>query len=207
MVYSHTVPSSLELIRQEALTLINKAMAKRSRPSVEHYMICLLSAIDTWETKETTRYVAYEGIFCHVYGLPPANEIELTASSFQSQNQADNEGKVCTFIQNLITNSYDEYGHIYLQNDWKSYLPDIRSMTYIQQWALSCSALSAVGLFLYVVYLHRTISGAKYAWHPNKKNRRTAYGLPGQSVEMHRMHSGIIQGRSRSELPDGAVFA
>jgi hypothetical protein len=124
----------------------------------------------------------------------------------QSENQADNEGKVCTFIYNLITNSYDEYGHIYLHNNWKSYLPDIRTMTPFQKWALSFSVLSAVGLFAYVVYLHRTISGAKYAWHPNKK-RRTKYGFPGRSVEMHRMHSGIIQGRSRSELPDGAVFA
>ena len=137
----------------------------------------------------------------------PQTKQNSPASSIKSQNQADNEGKVCTFIQNLITNSYDEYGHIYLQNDWKSYLPDIRSMTHFQKGALSCSVLFAVGLFLYVVYLHRTISGAKYAWHPNKKNRRTAYGFSGQSVEMHRMHSGIIQGRSRSELPEGAVFA
>jgi hypothetical protein len=114
---------------------------------------------------------------------------------------------VCTFIQNLITNSYDEYGHIYLQNDWKSYLPDVRSMTQFQKWAMSFSVLSAAFLSVYVVYLHRTISGAKYAWHPNRKKRRNTYGFPGQPVEMHRMHSGIIQGRSRSEIHDGAVFA
>jgi hypothetical protein len=119
----------------------------------------------------------------------------------------ENENRVCTFIHNLITNSYDEYGHIYLQNDWKSYIPDIRVMTPFQKWSMSFSILLAAGLFLYAAYLHRTISGAKYAWHPYKKKRQGRYGFPGQATEMHRMHSGIIQGRSRSELHDGAVFA
>jgi len=109
----------------------------------------------------------------------------------------------------LITNKYNEYGQINLEDaGWKGYVPNVREMNKFQKFSMSFSVLLVAGLLGYACYLHRKISGAKYAWHP--KGRRTL-GLPGQPVVMERMHSGIIQGRSRSgggpDFRNGAVFA
>ena len=129
----------------------------------------------------------------------------------QSYNQEDTSDEVCTFIHNLITNSYDEYGYIYLDNDsWTSYVPNVREMTKAQKYVLSFSLLAAVFLLIYACYLHRKISKAKYSWYPKGRRAYGQPGVPGQPVVMERMHSGIIQGRSRSGGPDfkdGTVYA
>ena len=122
----------------------------------------------------------------------------------------ENEDTVCTFIHNLVTKNYDEYGEIYLEADGlMAYIPDVREMTDFQRYALSASILLCVGLLGYSCYLHRIISKAKYSWHP--KGRRSRNIHPGVAAPMERMHSGIIQGRSRSgvgmEMKEGAVYA
>lgn len=117
---------------------------------------------------------------------------------------------VCTFIHNVMTKNYDEYGEIHLEGEgWMAYVPDVREMTRFQKYSLSASILLSVGLLAYSCYLHRRISSAKYSWHP--KGRRSRDVHPGAAVPMERMHSGIIQGRSRSgvgmEMKGGAVYA
>lgn len=136
------------------------------------------------------------------------------SSSFlsQSSSQKENEASVCTFIHNLITNSYDEYGHIYLNSGgWQAYIPDVRSMSKFQKYAMSSSIILVVGLFLYAVYLHRKISKAKYAWYPKGRRGYSGRTFTGHQPILERMHSGIIQGRSRSggtaELQEGGIFA
>jgi hypothetical protein len=129
----------------------------------------------------------------------------------QSYAQEDNEKKVCNYITNLITNQYDEYGEIYLEaNGWQAYIPDVRTMTQFQKYALSASVFLVAGLFVYSCYLYRFISQAKYSWHP--RGNRGFSTEPGEGPsKMDRMHSGIIQGRSRSgrdfEVKNGGTYA
>lgn len=140
------------------------------------------------------------GAKCNLY---MGNDGEINSDA-----QEESEDGVCTFIHNIMTNAYDEYGEIFLEAEgWMAYVPDVREMTDFQRYALSASILLCVGLLAYSCYLHRTISNAKYSWHP--KGRRSRDIHPGAAVPLGRMHSGIIQGRSRSnmEMRDGAVFA
>jgi hypothetical protein len=123
------------------------------------------------------------------------------------------ENRVCKFIENLLTNSYDEYGEIYLRNDesWMSYVPDIRGMPQWQKYTLSASILFAVGLFAYACYLHRQLTQRKFVWYPRGR-RGYSSSHPGEPTAISgRMHSGIIQGRSRSsgdfELKDGGLLS
>ena len=116
----------------------------------------------------------------------------------QSYNQEDNEDTVCTFISNLITNAYDEYGEIYLEAEGiQAYIPNISEMTDFQKYALASSIAACVILFFYAVYLYRTISQHRFSWAP--RSRRGYSNDPRTAASsMGRMHSGIIQGRSRS---------
>ena len=132
---------------------------------------------------------------------------------FQSYSQEENEHDVCTFISNLITNSYDEYGHIYLEQDGWQAINSVISATKFQKYALSFSVLLVTALLGYSCYLHRKISTLKFAWYPRGRrgySNTTTTTVPGQPSVMQRMHSGIIQGRSRSggpEFGEGGVYA
>lgn len=121
--------------------------------------------------------------------------------------------KVCNFIKNLLSNSYDEYGEIYLQEDesWMSYVPDIAGMPKWQKYTLSASVLLAVGLFAYACYLHRLLTQRKFVWYPRAR-RGYSSNHPGEPTAIgNRMHSGIISGRSRSsndfELKNGGLLS
>lgn len=123
------------------------------------------------------------------------------------------ENRVCNFIENLLTNSYDEYGEIYLRGDssWMSYVPDINRMPQWQKYTLSASVLLSVGLFAYACYLHRQLTQRKFIWYPRRRKGYSSRN-PGEATTISgRMHSGIIQGRSRSsgdfELKDGGLLA
>jgi len=129
---------------------------------------------------------------------------------FQSYVQEQNEDKVCNFISNLVQNKYDEYGEIYLDNDgWTQYIPDPAKMTSFQKLALSSAILLCIGLLFYSCYLYNVISKSKYNWYPQE--RRGYSSDQGAGAPMQRMHSGIIQGRSRSGngfgAKDGGTFA
>ena len=100
-----------------------------------------------------------------------------------------------------MTNSYDEYGEIVLENGlakWLAYLPSVSAMTTFQKSAVSFSVLLAAFLMGYSCYLHRAISRHKLRWVP-RKNR---LGGDFEGNPMQRMSSGILAGRSRS----GAKF-
>ena len=134
----------------------------------------------------------------------------------QSSNQESQENIVCNFIENLLTNSYDEYGEIILQEvSWKNYVPTIstiRKMAKWQKFALTLSILSSVGMFMYAVYLYREIKRRKYTWFPRGRKGYSS-GHPGvDPISIGaRMNSGIIQGRSHSsghfEMKDGGTMS
>jgi hypothetical protein len=123
------------------------------------------------------------------------------APFIQSVAQEDTEDTVCTFIEALMTNSYDEYGEIVLQNGlakWLSYLPAVSAMTTFQKSAMSFSVLLVTFLMGYACYLHRAINRHKLRWVP----RKTRLGGDYETNPMQRLSSGILAGRSRS----GAKF-
>lgn len=127
-----------------------------------------------------------------------------------SNVQEQNENDVCNFIDNLITNSYDEYGQIYLKADgWQAYIPSVSEMTGFQKFALVASVLLVFSLLGYSMYLHRYLSKRRFSWAPRSK-RGYSSNPDVDTVRMGRMHSGIIQGRSRSGNEfdmDGGIMA
>ena len=119
----------------------------------------------------------------------------------QSYSQEQTEDSVCTFIQNIVTNKYDETGEILLEPDgWQAYIPDVRTMTEIQKFALSCSVILTVALLFYSCILHRSLSKNHFSWYPRgRRGYVPTRGLrPGDATKLQRNNSGIIQGRSRS---------
>lgn len=120
---------------------------------------------------------------------------------------------MCNFISSLLTNSYDEYGEIVLQQDgWMTYVPDIlNTIPKWQKYALAASILSMICMFIYAGYLYRKITRRKIIWYPRgRKGYSTSYpGMEPTSID-GRLHSGIIQGRSHSsgnfEMKDGGII-
>jgi hypothetical protein len=106
---------------------------------------------------------------------------------------------VCSYIENLVTKNYDEYGEIVLEGDgWQAYIPSVRELTTFQKCAMSISVLLVTGLSAYSCYLHRVISSHRFAWTPRTKSGYSSGDPNTEASRMSRMHSGIIQGRSRS---------
>ncbi|KAL3942415.1 MAG: hypothetical protein SGARI_000274 [Bacillariaceae sp.] len=141
------------------------------------------------------------------------NKYMGNSGNYASDNQEKQENRVCGFIENLLSNSYDEYGEIYLQADesWMQYVPDVGNMPQWQKYTLSASLLVAVGLFAYACYLHRQLTQRKFVWYPRGR-RGYSSGHPGEATAIgSRMHSGIIQGRSRSsgefEMKNGGLLS
>eukprot|EP00536_Pseudo-nitzschia_multiseries_P017154 jgi/Psemu1/328446/estExt_fgenesh1_pg.C_14020002 len=136
--------------------------------------------------------------------------------SYASSNQESQESTVCNFIQNLLTNSYDEYGEIVLEEEgWKTYIPTISNMSKMAKWqklALSISILSTLAMFMVACYLYREIKKRRYAWFPRgRKGYSTGYPGVKPTPMDGRVHSGIIQGRSHSsgnfEMKDGGMLS
>jgi hypothetical protein len=80
-----------------------------------------------------------------------------------------------------------------------------------QKYTVAASVLLVVGLFTYACYLHREITQRKFVWYP--RGRKGYSNNPGTEPTLlrDRMHSGIIQGRSRSsndfEMKNGGMFS
>ena len=129
----------------------------------------------------------------------------------QSANQEGTEDMVCGFIHNLVTNSYDEYGEIYLKGEsWTEYLPHMEEMSKWQKYLLSSMVLGCVCLSFVAGYLHRKITQRRLVWLPRTKKGYSSND-PGHSYQLNeRGNSGIIQGRSQSsnfEMKDGGVMS
>ena len=118
----------------------------------------------------------------------------------QSSRQEDNEKKVCNFIDALMTNSYDEYGEVILDNSvfhWKTYASTVRQMTGFQKFMMSISTMLVVFLSGYSCYLHRKLSRRKFRWTP--RSFGDAFGNTTPILASERMQSGIMAERSQSD--------
>mmetsp|Transcript_39634 Transcript_39634/g.95776 ORF Transcript_39634/g.95776 Transcript_39634/m.95776 type:complete len:469 (+) Transcript_39634:137-1543(+) len=112
-----------------------------------------------------------------------------------SEVQEDNEETVCTFIHNIMTNSYDEYGEIFLGGGGLgSYIHAASTLEDgSQRHVLTFSILLVAGLGAYAAYLHRAVTRNKFLWLS-----RRGYSTDPKSdpARLGRDHSGIISGRS-----------
>ncbi|CAJ1898201.1 unnamed protein product [Cylindrotheca closterium] len=111
-----------------------------------------------------------------------------------SEVQEANEESVCTFIHNVMTNSYDEFGEIYLgRGGIGSYIRAAATVDGSQRHVLVFSMLLVSGLGAYAAYLHRMVCRSKYPWLP-----RRGYSTDPKSdpAMLGRDHSGILSGRS-----------
>eukprot|EP00566_Odontella_aurita_P006811 CAMPEP_0113540140 /NCGR_PEP_ID=MMETSP0015_2-20120614/8316_1 /TAXON_ID=2838 /ORGANISM="Odontella" /LENGTH=605 /DNA_ID=CAMNT_0000439913 /DNA_START=145 /DNA_END=1962 /DNA_ORIENTATION=+ /assembly_acc=CAM_ASM_000160 len=129
---------------------------------------------------------------CHLY----MNDVEEDA---YGENQAENEGSVCGFIQNVVTGQYDEYGYIYLSAD--DYNKDNRNNQYAhtngsvsigQIFGIIVSVLACIILTVWACFLHRKLT-RRAPWRP-----RRAGGSGAKAGKLSRNNSGILMGRSRS---------
>ncbi|KAL3943065.1 MAG: hypothetical protein SGBAC_002842 [Bacillariaceae sp.] len=131
----------------------------------------------------------------NIYGAAAkCNKYMGLDEEINSEVQEDNEETVCTFIHNIMTNSFDEYGEIYLGGGRiGAYSRATSTLDDRQRHVLTFSILLVVGLGAYAVYLHRAISRNKCPWL-----HRRGYSTDPKSdpARLGRDHSGIISGRS-----------
>jgi len=118
--------------------------------------------------------------------------------SYQGYNQEANSDEVCSFIQNVVTGQYDEYGYIYL--DSSEYEKDNKDNRYAsveevsigQIFAILIMATLCVILVIWACFLHRSLT-RNAPWRPrlNKQNGKS-------SGSVSRNQSGITNTRSGS---------
>ena len=112
----------------------------------------------------------------------------------QQEVQEQNEETVCTFIHNIVTGTYDEYGEIYLGGSGlKTYIKYVSKFTPFQQWTLVISILLVLGLTSYSIYLHRLVTTNRFVWRTRRGYSNDPKSDPSK---FGRDHSGIMSGRS-----------
>jgi hypothetical protein len=148
-------------------------------------------------------------------------------------NQPENEGAVCTYIEALLENNYNEYGDVisntFNYRNWhqrSEYAKLARMVSPPQRLALWLMTFTVLGLFLYAAYLHRTItrghkpSWSSSSWSPqhspvnNNSNRLKTMDwdhAPGEWYMAERLsgrarrNSGISSVRSNGSSPSAYV--
>ena len=118
---------------------------------------------------------------------------------YQSENQAQNENAVCSFIESLTSNSYDENGEINVSGStWASpsawnreFAAESKAMSGGMKAALVLTALATVAMAVAVCVLHGTLARKNIPWKPRRSKGQ-------DPTDLARQNSGITMGRSRS---------
>eukprot|EP00980_Cylindrotheca_fusiformis_P028549 scaffold22610_cov115-Cylindrotheca_fusiformis.AAC.2 len=98
--------------------------------------------------------------FCYsLYGTSAkCNKYLGNNGDINSEVQEGNEEAVCTFIHNMMTNTYDEYGEIYLGvGGVGAYIRYASKFNSGQKWFLSFSILLVIGMAAYAAFLHKAV--------------------------------------------------
>jgi len=115
---------------------------------------------------------------------------------YQSEAQAANEEAVCSFIESLASNTYNENGEVSLTgtswtNPAAEFIAESKAMNPGLKAALVITALAALAMAIAACVLHSTLARKNIPWKP-----RRSKGM--DPTEMARQNSGITMGRSRS---------
>ena len=115
---------------------------------------------------------------------------------YQSENQAQNENAVCTFMESLNSNTYNENGEINVSGaswaSWnKEFNAESKAMNAGMKAALVITALAAMAMAVTACVLHNVLARKNIPWKP----RRSKGADP---TDLARQNSGITMGRSRS---------
>jgi hypothetical protein len=92
-----------------------------------------------------------------------------------------------------MTNTYDEYGEIYLGGGIGAYVQYASKFNSGQKWFLSFAILLVICMAAYAAYLHRAVMKNKFVWMPRRGYSSDPKSDPGA---LGRDHSGIVSGRS-----------
>lgn len=118
---------------------------------------------------------------------------------YQSENQAQNENAVCSYIESLTSNTYNEFGEIGVTGtNWASpsswnrqFSSQSRAMNGGLKAALSIMALAAFGMSIAVCIFHSVLARRNIPWKPRRSKGQ-------DPTDLARQNSGITTGRSRS---------
>jgi hypothetical protein len=120
---------------------------------------------------------------------------------YQSQQQGENEAKVCSFIASLTSGTYDANGQVSgtgsnWPKQWSSpsnwrreFEIEKKAMGTGQKVTLAFGALAVVAMAAYAIFLRETLSRRKTPLCCKKGE---------EEMDITRQNSGIVMGRSQS---------
>lgn len=118
---------------------------------------------------------------------------------YMSEQQEKNEESVCSFIESLASNTYDENGEVTLSGSswvnpqaWNSeFLAESKAMSPGIKAALILTAVAALSMAVAACVLHGTLARKNIPWKPRRSKGE-------DPTDLARQNSGITMGRSRS---------
>jgi hypothetical protein len=119
---------------------------------------------------------------------------------YQSEQQMANEAAVCSFLESIKSNSYDENGQVVLtSNAWSNptqwgseFQAESKVLDSGTKAAISLLTIAVAVMGVWACFLHGTLARKNIPWRP----RRKADHL--DPTDLARQNSGIVMGRSRS---------
>jgi hypothetical protein len=121
---------------------------------------------------------------------------------YQSEEQYLNENSVCTFINSLRYNTYDQNGEVVLNpstswnpSSWQKEMAIQSRVMHkgMKAW-LIVTALAAGCMAIAALVLHGMLARKNIPWRPTSKGVNAG----GDPTDLARQNSGILTGRSRS---------
>jgi len=116
---------------------------------------------------------------------------------YQSQSQFENEDLVCSYIDSLKYDTYDETGEVILNPSvsWSNLGTEIRIQRQAMRPGLKAglvlTAIAAAGMAVAACFLHGLLARKNIPWRPKRDKGE-------DPTDIARQNSGILMGRSRS---------
>lgn len=138
----------------------------------------------------------------YAYNQNGGNVDESWLLMYQSQEQYLNEDSVCSYIDSLRYNTYDENGEVVLDpstswnpSNWKKELAiQSRVMQPGMKAGLVISALAFCSMAVAALVLHGMLARRNIPWRASRSNAKAGE----DPTVLARQNSGILTGRSRS---------
>jgi len=132
------------------------------------------------------------------YSNKYSGEIDEEAiAMYQSTSQFLNEATVCSYIDSLRYNTYDESGEVILSQKWggNSWAKEMRIQGEAMRPGLKAglwiTGLAALSMAVAALALHGLLARKNIPWFPKREKSE-------DPTDIARQNSGILMGRSRS---------